>query len=526
MKEGSGMARKSPSEHVFVLTLPLQCEKWQRDRLDTIFQVGNDIKNNLIAYERKQYENLIARKDWKTNQTALADAYAAEDEFLIKALCESRNEMLSDAGFGKYQFEKQVNKYRKHYRGKGGKGYIIPVHVAQKISASVWDGYQKLLFGYGNQVHFSKWSEFTTIAAKTNSTGIRYADGFVHFNGMKLKVHFDKKDPYGYQRESMARSVRYCGIQRRWYTSGWHYFVQLTLDGLPPIKIKPDTGELLHPMGNGRVGHDIGTQTIASVGNDAVLLTELADKVKGIDVELRRVNRAMDRSRRAANPEMFYQDGSIVPKDKLPASCLNSRGGRQWVKSKNYLRLESRRRELFRRQREMRAQQHNELANRLLSFGDEHYIEEMRFRALAKRAKETKTNDKGKFVSKKRFGKSISNKAPALFVKTLERKVISAGGSFKKVDTFSVKASQFNHLTETFTQKNLSKRWNLMPDGTKVQRDLYSAFLIQNVDATLENVDVDRCNQSYDSFLRLHNQEVQRLSSLITPSSIGIKHIA
>ena len=101
----------------------------------------------------------------------------------------------------------------------------------------------------------------------------------------------------------------------------------------------------------------------------------------------------------------------------------------------------------------------------------------MRFRALAKRAKETKTNHKGKFVSKKRFGKSICNKAPSLFVKTLERKVLNAGGSFKAVDTFSVKASQFNHLTETFTKKNLSKRWNTMPDGTKVQRDLYSAFL-------------------------------------------------
>ena len=520
------MARKSSSEHVFVLTLPLQCEAWQRDRLDTIFQVGNDIKNNLIAYERKQYKNLTALKDWTANQVALADAYAAKDSPLIKALCERRNEMLSEAGFGKYQFEKQVNKYRKHYRGKGGKGCLIPVHVAQKISSSVWDGFQKLIFGNGEQVHFSKWSEFTTITAKTNATGIRYADGFVCFNGMKLKVNFDEKDPYGYQSEAMTRTIRYCGIQRRWYTSGWHYFVQLTLDGLPPIKVKPDTGELLHPMGSGRVGHDIGTQTIASVGNDAVLLTELADRVHGIDVALRRVNRAMERSRRATNPEMFSQDGSIVPKDKLPATCLNSRGGRQWVKSKNYLRLESQRRELFRRQREMRVQQHNELANRLLSFGDEHYIEEMRFRALAKRAKETKTNSKGKFINKKRFGKSISNKAPALFVKTLERKVLNAGGSFKKVDTFSVKASQFNHLTETFTKKNLSKRWNTMPDGTKVQRDLYSAFLIQNVDATLKEVDVACCNQSYDSFLQLHNKEAQRLSALITPSSMGIKHIA
>ena len=520
------MARKSPSKNVFVLMLPLQCETWQRDGLDTIFQVGNDIKNNLIAYEQKQYQNLISRKDWKANQAALSAAYEAEDEELIKVLCERRNELLSNAGFGKYQFEKQINKYRKHYRGKNGKGFLVPVHVAQKISASVWAAYEKLLYGNGQQVHFSKWSEFTTITAKANTTGIRYADGFVSINEMRLRVVFDKKDPYGYQREAMTRTVRYCGIHRRWYASGWKYFVQLTLDGLPPLKTKPDTGELLHPMGEGRVGHDIGTQTIASVGNGVVLFIELADKAKGIDAELWKLNRAMDRSRRATNPEMFNKGGTIVSKDKLPAKCLNHRGRRKWVKSKRYIALENLRRELYRRQKEMRIQQHNELANRLLSFGNEHYVEEMRFRALAKRTKETKLNRKGKHSRKKRFGKSISNKAPALFVSTLKRKVLNAGGSFQKVDTFSVKASQFNHLTETYTKKNLCKRWNTMPDGTKVQRDLYSAFLIQNVDDSLKKVDTERCNQFYNSFLNMHDKEIQRLSLLVTPSSMGIQHIA
>ena len=101
------MARKSPSKNVFVLTLPLQCEAWQRDRLDTIFQVGNDIKNNLIAYERKQYQNLISRKDWRANQAALSAAYEAEDAGRIKALCKRRNEMLTNAGFEQFQFEKQ-----------------------------------------------------------------------------------------------------------------------------------------------------------------------------------------------------------------------------------------------------------------------------------------------------------------------------------------------------------------------------------------------------------------------------------
>lgn len=522
------MARKSPSESVFVLTLPLRCESWQRDRLDTMFRVGNEIKNHLITYEKAQYRCLTERKEWKFVQTALAEAYKAEDAAAKKLLLEKRNTMIAAAGFSLYQFEKQANKYRKHYISVSGKGCWINAQVSQKIAASVWKAFESLLYGKGDEVKFSKWTEFTSMTAKVNGNGITYRNGTVFVNKMALPVMLDTKDAYGYQREALSRDIRYCGISRRVYSSGWKYFVQLTLDGKPPLKVHPDTGELLHPLGAGRVGHDIGTQTIASVGKDNVLLTELADKVKGIDAELRRINRAMDRSRRACNPMMFREDGTIVPKSQLPPACLDKRGCRRWICSKRYLRLEGIRRELFRRQRELRIQQHNELANKLMGYGDQHFIEEMRFRGLAKRAKETKKNDKGKFMRKKRFGKSISNKAPAAFVNILERKVVDAGGTFQKVNTFTVKASQLNHLTETYTKKNLNKRWNTMPDGTKVQRDLYSAFLIMNVDDSLGKVDIHLCNETYEQFLKLHNEEIKRIEATIgvTPSSMGIKHTA
>ena len=117
------MARKSPSESVFVLTLPLRCESWQRDRLDTMFRVGNEIKNHLIAYEKAQYRCLTERKDWKFIQAALSEAYKAEAAAAKKLLLEKRNTMLAAAGFSLHRFEKQSNKYRQHYKGVGGKGY-------------------------------------------------------------------------------------------------------------------------------------------------------------------------------------------------------------------------------------------------------------------------------------------------------------------------------------------------------------------------------------------------------------------
>lgn len=523
------MARQCKSteeKHRFVLTLPLHCEKWQRDRMDTIFKVANAMKNNLIAFEKRQLYNFVRRKDYRELQKALATAYKAKDEERIAQLCEQRSSRIGGAGFTAYAFEKRINKYRLHYKSKGKTNNVVPSQVAQKLAASVWKMFQDFFYGSGKGIAFSKWSEFLTISGKSASTGIMYHphDNYIRINGMKLQILWSKHDRHGYETEAMKHELRFCNITRRWYANGWKYFVQFVLVGVPPTKIIPETGEELHPLGKGRVGHDIGTQTLASVGDKNVQLVELASGIQKIDNQLHRINRAMDRSRRATNPLMFDARGRVVPTDKLPQECLTRYGTRRWNKSKRYLCLEGERRALYRQQTDMRLQKHRELANQLLAFGNEHYIEEMRFRALAKKAKEAKKNKDGKNISRKRFGKSIANKAPAAMVTILAQKVEQAGGTFQKVDTFKVKASQYNHLTQTYTKKALSKRWNVMPDGKRIQRDLYSAFLIKNVNKSLTKPDNRRCKPGYPAFVKLHDKEIKRLSSIFTPSSMGIRH--
>lgn len=51
--------------------------------------------------------------------------------------------------------------------------------------------------------------------------------------------------------------------------------------------------------------------------------------------------------------------------------------------------------------------------------------------------------------------------------------------AIKKIDTFATKASQYNHTTGEYSKKQLSDRWNDI-EGLRIQRDLYSAFLIGN----------------------------------------------
>ena len=77
--------------------------------------------------------------------------------------------------------------------------------------------------------------------------------------------------------------------------------------------------------------------------------------------------------------------------------------------------------------------------------------------SLAKRTKITRRNKKGKFLSKKRYGKSIANKSPGSFLAILEEKVTRFGGTFQRIVTWEAKASQFDHQTGKYNPKKLSQ---------------------------------------------------------------------
>lgn len=92
-----------------------------------------------------------------------------------------------------------------------------------------------------------------------------------------------------------------------------------------------------------------------------------------------------------------------------------------------------------------------------------------------------------------------------------------------KVPT-SLKASQYNHQSREYIKKPLSQRWNDMPDGRRIQRDLYSAFLLQHCNVQQTGFDQEALEQDYPRFALLHDQAIQRLTDLPhTPSSMGVR---
>ncbi|MEX6494854.1 hypothetical protein AB6N31_08650 [Fusobacterium animalis] len=47
--------------------------------------------------------------------------------------------------------------------------------------------------------------------------------------------------------------------------------------------------------------------------------------------------------------------------------------------------------------------------------------------------------------------------------------------------------------------------------GNKIQRDLYSAFLIKNVKENLEEVNIKKAQKEFKNFVKLHNEEIEKI---------------
>ncbi|MEH7502986.1 hypothetical protein V7152_13420 [Neobacillus drentensis] len=64
-------------------------------------------------------------------------------------------------------------------------------------------------------------------------------------------------------------------------------------------------------------------------------------------------------------------------------------------------------------------------------------------------------NEKGQYIRKKRFGKSLANIAPAMFVSIYQSRVEQLGGTILFVQTRKFKASQYDHTTQNLVKKQL-----------------------------------------------------------------------
>lgn len=496
----------------FILSLKLNTELFQEDILNRRFEIGRQIYNAVLGKSYNRYKEMIKTKKWRDNQVNISNVYKTEKDKnkakkLAKSYFDIKKSMLEEFKISEYSFHEDVKYMQHHFKSN------IDSFSAQKIASNVWKAYDKLLYGNEKFIHFKKYSEgLNSLEGKSNSTGIVYKidKNILIWNGLNIQVQNKFND---YEINSLRNKICYCRINRKFVRDKYKYGLQLVLEGIPPIKINKSTGELKNDIGYGTCGIDIGTQTIAYVSNYDCKLYELAPMVQNIENEKRKIQRYMDRSKHATNSDNFNENGTIKKGIKL-----------KWNFSKKYIKAKNKLKDLYRKQADIRKQDHNTMANKIISQCDTVKVETMNYKGLQARAKNTTINDKGKYNKKKRFGKSLANKAPSMFLTILKNKIESKGGLYIEVNTYKVKASQYNHLNQEYNKKKLSQRWNYFEynnENIKVQRDMYSAYLIKNIEG-LENINNEKCIKDFDKFLEYHNKEILRIQGLNNLSSMGI----
>ena len=466
----------------YILTLKLDTEIYQENIINKRLEISRNIYNSCLGDLYKRYNHMKESKEYR-KVIKMTKGKERNAKF---------NELNKKYILTEYSLHDFVKPIQKHFKDN------IDSFTAQKIATRCFSAFQGLMFHTANRVTFKKYGEMNSVEGKSNKTGIRFKDNKLVWNGLEINVIINKNDEYA--QISLLNKVKYCRIARKMIHGKYKYYIQLVLDGIPPMKHNKETGEIKNSIGIGNVGIDIGTQTLASSSRYEVKLLELCPEIDNIENEKNRLQRKLDRQRRNNNPNNYNDNGTIKHGVKL---C--------WIKSKRYIKTQNELREIQRKQADIRKQSHNILANHIVSLGNKILVETMNYKGLQSRSKNTTINSKtGKINKKKRFGKSLANKSPSMFLTILDNKLKWHGEELLKIDTTKVKASQYNHIEDKYIKKELSERWNDF-GSFKIQRDCYSAFLIMNVKSNLKEIDKDLCFREFDNFKMLHDKEIVRI---------------
>lgn len=524
------------AKETFVLTLPLKVEKWQADILDKRYELLRQIYNMVQQKLLRQYIYFSQQKAYKACKGDFQQMreFFASHPFHFKDI-KGRNGKPSDIKFP-YTYESRssssgkrapnsisdfVSKLWTHKIGENKTlaDFGINSGILEELGLHIMQAWEKCIYEpKSSRVSFKEYGDINSFGSRCNGgnfTGftINLEKGYITFstNGRRGKFAEIITLPIDFSREKKGYaisalkggidSLRKLRIVRKCIRGKNKYYLQLTISGE-----KPQKGRTL---GRGNVGIDIGPSTIAVSSLQSVHFDKLADRCDNIEHDLFLVNRKLDRSRRSTNPQNYNADGTFK-------SISRKKGERRvWNYSNRYKQLKLVLKELYRRQAEIRKQQHLEMANALLSQGDTFIVENNPIDAWVRRAKETTKTKTGKNRCKKRYGKSVANHAPAMFVSILKNKVQSLGGVFHEVDV-RYAATQFDFTNGTKTKHEVSERSITLSNGHTHQRDMLSAFNLQHI--KLESIgtedkeyDIEQMEADYPIFCELETAELQRI---------------
>ena len=402
--------KKTPT---FLLELPLVVEAGQAARQRARLEAGRQFYNAVLSAGQRRLRQMRTDQDWQEAR-AIPRTLTQERRAAFSALRERY-------GFSEYAFHQLARELRVSWLA----GHLDAV-LAQTLATRAYRALNRVCVGKARRVRFkSRGRGLSSIENKRNDTCLHFVletpeegnQGTLIWKDDRLRALIDWKDPvvkYGLEHRikyarllqrkvssSQARGADACGIR---------YSVQLALEGVPYRKPK-------HRVGSDTIGADLGPSTIALVPRQGeASLTVFCQKLAPDAKELRRLQRKMDRQRRAANPDNYDSMGRV----KKHGGKTRGKGKLVWNSSKTYQKTRRRKAAKERRLAAHRKSLHGRLVHEMVAVGNTIILEKISYKAW-----------------QKQYGKSVELRAPGMFIDMLRRTVASTGGTLHEVLTRS-----------------------------------------------------------------------------------------
>lgn len=431
----------------FIVEIPLVVSSKDAGVLSSRFEAGRQLYNACLGEAMRRLKLV---KESKKYQAAKK----------LRASKKNRTEAFKEANqahkYSEYDLHAFVTTVRNSWMAEH-----IDSNTAQKLATRAFKASRIVAFGQAKKVRFKGKNQLDSLEGKTNKTGIRWVKETLTWGNLKLKPYLETYDSVIIH--GLNSPIKYVRLLRRRLNGRTLYYAQLVCEGKPFQKPK-------NKIGQGTVGLDIGPSTIAIVGDESAKLTLFASELRFAEKEIRRLQRKIERSRRANNPNN-YNPNFVNQKGQKKKGTVK-KGCKQWHNSRSYQKTRTAKSNLERKLAAHRKSLHGKLVNEIFSLGSIIKLERLSYKSF-----------------QKNYGKSVGKRAPGEFVSHLKCKAESAGVKVIEFSTHSTKLSQTCHQCKNLKKKSLSERIHQCDCGILCQRDLYSAFLAKFVDDDLLQVD-------------------------------------
>ena len=360
MGKSPARERKPPKEKTptVLLELPLEVDAGQAARLRTHLEAGRQFYNAVLSAGQSRLRRMRADPDWQAAR-AIARTKLQERRAAYAALRERY-------GFSAYAFHEMARGLRVSWLAEH-----LDAVLAQTLATRAYRALNRVCVGKACRVRFkSRGRGLSSIENKRTDTGLRFvlepgADGqtrgFLLWHDDRLGARIEWDDPV--VSYALGQPIKYARLVRRQASSpraqgadrqGERYVVQLVLTGVPYHKPK-------HTAGSDTVGLDLGPSSIAIVPRQRqARLEPLCAELRPDARAIRRMQRQMERQRRAANPEHYDKRGCVRKR---------GRGAPRWKQSRGYQVTRRRKAARERRLASHRKSLHGQLVHQIVALG-------------------------------------------------------------------------------------------------------------------------------------------------------------